>query len=311
VEELLKDGILPNVAGLFDDGLAPQAILLSHSHLDHSGFLPYSKPQVPIYASKGTSKMMLAAAIFSKQKELDRARYREVASGQAFEVGDIRIIPYAVDHSAYGSLSFLVEAEGKSLLYSGDLRHHGRKPGMIKQLLREVAGRNIDVLLMEGTHLGCDSDREISEYELEEEIVEHVRSAPGLVLAAFSPLDVDRLVTYYRTAQRTGRLFVVDGYAAFVMHLVASETKIPRVGQHGLKRQGRNQSATMRLKAAFECLRGTHEIGGSCVEVATKTTRIVLDVGMPLVDAAREPFDQRALLGSMNGDSQLGFLFSA
>ena len=30
--------------------------------------------------------------------------------------------------------------------------------------------------------------------------------------------------------------------------------------------------------------RGTEEIGGNCVEVRTDSTRIILDVGMPLVD---------------------------
>ena len=30
--------------------------------------------------------------------------------------------------------------------------------------------------------------------------------------------------------------------------------------------------------------RGTQEIGGSCVEIWTETTRIVVDFGMPLVN---------------------------
>src|SRR5689334_17680387 len=42
--------------------------------------------------------------------------------------------------------------------------------------------------------------------------------------------------------------------------------------------------------------RGTKEIGGSCVELATATSRLVLDLGLPLVDANREPFDTRAAL---------------
>lgn len=42
--------------------------------------------------------------------------------------------------------------------------------------------------------------------------------------------------------------------------------------------------------------RGTKEIGGSCIEVTTASTRLVLDLGLPLVDAHREPFDSRAAL---------------
>jgi ribonuclease J len=35
--------------------------------------------------------------------------------------------------------------------------------------------------------------------------------------------------------------------------------------------------------------RGTHEIGGTCIEVATDTTRIILDAGLPLDVDPREP----------------------
>jgi ribonuclease J len=49
-----------------------------------------------------------------------------------------------------------------------------------------------------------------------------------LVLAAFSPQDVDRVVTLYRAARRTNRIFVADAYTAFVLHLVAGEAHVPR-----------------------------------------------------------------------------------
>ncbi len=41
--------------------------------------------------------------------------------------------------------------------------------------------------------------------------------------------------------------------------------------------------------------RGTHEIGGNCVEVRTNSTRIILDVGRPLFNADREQFDDNVL----------------
>ncbi|KAA3598480.1 MAG: MBL fold metallo-hydrolase [Candidatus Scalindua sp. AMX11] len=43
----------------------------------------------------------------------------------------------------------------------------------------------------------------------------------------------------------------------------------------------------------FKIHRGTKEIGGSCVEVWTKSTRILLDFGMPLVEKDGKEFDFR------------------
>jgi ribonuclease J len=98
---------------------------------------------------------------------------------------------------------------------------------MIKSLIADVGPLNIDVLVMEGTHFGNTGRTKKSEYDLEFELAELTKSAPGLVLGAFSPIDVDRLVSYLKAAIRSDRTFVIDAYAAYVMHLVASEIGIP------------------------------------------------------------------------------------
>jgi len=45
----------------------------------------------------------------------------------------------------------------------------------------------------------------------------------------------------------------------------------------------------------FKIHRGTQEIGGSCVEIWTESTRIVVDFGMPLVNPDKTPFDSRTI----------------
>ena len=37
--------------------------------------------------------------------------------------------------------------------------------------------------------------------------------------------------------------------------------------------------------------RGTHEIGGTCIELRSKRSKILIDFGLPLVDENKEPFD--------------------
>jgi ribonuclease J len=232
VTELVQDGLLPPVPGLFaEDVSLPAALLLSHVHLDHTGLLPYIRPKVPIVLSKGTSKMLLAGSIFSGMPSLDRSRGLICEPERPLTIGDFRITAYPVDHSAFDSMAFLIEAGGKTILYSGDLRLHGRKPGMARNLIKAVRSR-VDILLMEGTHVGSGRERGCYENELEQQILTQIQGARGVVFASFSPMHVDRLVTFYKATQRAGRTFVLDPYGAFVMHLVSGQCRIPRPTRH-------------------------------------------------------------------------------
>jgi ribonuclease J len=222
-----KLGVNIDVPGLFSEGTRVNAVLLSHAHADHSGLLGEILKDISVYMTRGTSKMMLAGFAFAGQPYLPSERTVIVEPGKTFSIGNLNVTAYPVDHSSFGAVAFLVEGNGRRALYSGDIRLHGRKPGMARQLIHAVTSKPLDVLLMEGTHFGRGDKQEKTEAELEADIEQDIKNSASLVLACFSPLYVDRLVTFYRATKHVKRLFVIDPYTAYVLHMIKSECRVP------------------------------------------------------------------------------------
>lgn len=219
---------LPPIAGVSLPGRPPDAVLLSHAHTDHSGLVASVPRDVPVYLTSGTSKMLLAGEVFCYQPPLPRERQRIFKPGKLQRIGDLTVTALPVDHSVFGAVAFLVEAAGRRVLYSGDLRLHGHKPGMTRSLIESATSAPLDLLLIEGTHLSRSTDATpTKERDLEKQILDLIAAAPSLALAFLSPQYLDRLVTFYKAARRAGRTFVIDFYGAFVMHLLRSEVRIP------------------------------------------------------------------------------------
>jgi ribonuclease J len=140
----------------------------------------------------------------------------------AFQIGSFTITALPVDHSAFDAVAYSIQCEGKHLLYTGDLRAHGRKPGMLRQLKSFCKEHPVDLLVTEGTRIGQTPTPSTKETEVESQMRQIYADAPGLVLNWFSPLNLDRWVSAFRALDH-GRYFLHDLYTEFVHYLIKSQ----------------------------------------------------------------------------------------
>lgn len=208
---------LPAVAGLVDLDPSLLGVLLSHGHRDHWGLLAHVRPDLPIYMGEATERIFAAAAPFVPEQPALKAT-AHLVDGRPLTIGPFTVTPHLVDHSAFEAYALTVEAGGRRLFYSGDLRAHGRKAALFERLVAHPP-RAIDTMLLEGSSFGrLDLDQRFpTEREIEAHLAERMKETAGLVLVAASAQNIDRVVSVFRAARRTGRTLVVDLYAAEIL----------------------------------------------------------------------------------------------
>ncbi len=224
ISELKKEKILPNINGLYkDEEKSIDAILISHSHLDHYVFLGYANPAIPIYMSEGAKALIEISNIFTPNK-LAKLHIKTINSKRRFTIGNFEITPFLVDHSAFDALAFLIDADDKRLFYSGDFRGHGRKSSLFKNML-ENPPKDIDCLLMEGSMLARNKQVYNNESEIERKIEQTLKDHLNMTFLFTSSQNIDRIVSAYRACLKTNSIFVIDIYTAFILEKLKKISK--------------------------------------------------------------------------------------
>lgn len=229
---------LPDVPGLAD-GSDPDllGVLISHPHLDHYGLADQVSPTVPLFVGRAAAAVIEAASFFSTSGPvLTPDGYWSHLTSHRF--GPFTVTPYLVDHSAFDSYALLLEAGGRRLLYSGDVRGHGRKKSLFEAMIQDPP-KDVDVLLMEGTHVSDpptaaapshgSQHGAASEDALEVRMRDLFTATAGLPVVVSSAQNIDRLVTVYRAARRADRILLVDLYTTTVAAATGRAT-IPQPG---------------------------------------------------------------------------------
>lgn len=132
---------------------------------------------------------------------------------------ELRCFP--VDHSIPGACAWGINTASGWIVYSGDLRLHGKRGHFTAKFVDEASKLHPKALILEGTNIAQIGN--VSEREVYENGLKTISAAKGLVIADFPARDMDRLLTFLQIARDTGRMLAItpkDAYLLKTMRLL-------------------------------------------------------------------------------------------
>ncbi len=207
------------------------AVFFTHYHGDHIGRFMEIPDDVDLYMGEVTWKVLVNLNTALKNNEIvnhlkNRPNIYFVNIQKTINVGDIKVTPYAVDHSAFDAYMFLIETPDKNILHTGDYRDHGHRGHtkwpdgtdknvmieVINRYVRDNGKRKIDFLITEGTMIGNrKNDRRYSEKQMLKDAMKIFKDNKYVFLK-ISSTNVDSLATFYHAARENGMGFYANRY---------------------------------------------------------------------------------------------------
>lgn len=211
-----------NIPGVTDGNGRCDAVLFTHYHGDHTGQMLRIRPEIPIYAGALAKDIMRLSAERGGQKNEALCRRIETiqafSPGKPFLIGDIQITPFCIDHSACDSYLFLIEADGKRLLYTGDFRLHGVRGKTMDKILDHRIGK-VDAIITEGTTVSHTDGKTVTEWELQARVRNYLQQYK-YVFVLCATTNLDRIFALARAVPR-GKYCICDDYQKMLVETVS------------------------------------------------------------------------------------------
>lgn len=213
-------------------------VVYSHGHQDHLGFDCIVPLDIPRWLGQDTLALFRLrhdAGFLQDRNGMVAPNwdvYKTYESEKHFEIGQFRITPWLMDHSAMDAYALEVVSDGQRVIFTGDFRAHGRKANVLDHFMEHVDAEP-DVLLSEGTNMPHENaSPPETEQAIEERLVQLCNTTLGHVFVQCSAENIDRIVGLYRVCKRTERTLVVDLYTALVLQAITAEHEnIPYPGK--------------------------------------------------------------------------------
>ena len=211
-----------NIPGVTDGNGHCDAVLFTHYHGDHTGQMLRIRPEIPLYAGALAKDIMRLSSAHSWKKDEALCKrietIRTFSAGVPFLIGDIQITPFSIDHSACDSYLFLIEADGKRILYTGDFRLHGVRGKTMDKILDRRIGK-VDAIITEGTTVSRTDGKTVTEWELQARVRNYLQQYK-YVFVLCATTNLDRIFALARAVPR-GKYCICDDYQKTLVETVS------------------------------------------------------------------------------------------
>lgn len=211
-----------HIPGVTDANGRCDAVLFTHYHGDHTGQMLRIRPDIPLYAGALAKDIMRLSSAHSWKKDEVLCKrietIRTFSAGMPFLIGDIQITPFGIDHSAVDSYLFLIEADGKCILYTGDFRLHGVRGKTIDKILDRRIGK-VDAIITEGTTVSRTDGKTVTEWELQARVRNYLQQYK-YVFVLCATTNLDRIFALARAVPR-GKYCICDDYQKMLVETVS------------------------------------------------------------------------------------------
>lgn len=211
-----------NIPGVTDGNGHCDAVLFTHYHGDHTGQMLRIRPEIPLYAGALAKDIMRLSSAHSWKKDEALCKrietIRTFSAGVPFLIGDIQITPFSIDHSAADSYLFLIEADGKRILYTGDFRLHGVRGKTMDKILDRRIGK-VDAIITEGTTVSRTDGKTVTEWELQARVRNYLQQYK-YVFVLCATTNLDRIFALARAVPR-GKYCICDDYQKTLVETVS------------------------------------------------------------------------------------------
>ncbi len=196
------------------------AVLFSHYHGDHIGLMDTVFSTIPLYMGEDAKQILTILNNKTKTFKDDLlANILTFSGGKSFQIGDITITPFSIDHSAYDAYMFLIEADDKRVLHTGDFRTHGFRGKGVKKVLEKLV-KHVDVVICEGTTLNRSATQMLTENDIKLELNKLLTENKYSFLIC-SSTNIDRIAAVC-AARPKGRYLLCDGYQKSIVDYISS-----------------------------------------------------------------------------------------